>query len=299
MKDIFKRRHDRYLFALSAAAFAGSLVWTWQANREVRQMRAPPVALHPNPGGYRPVAHPEPAATRKPWPEPAAQAAGAGWVYELFTPPIIFYQRQSAAFVVMPPAGAVEAAPPFDFELAGVERERYRLQLAGYFGQPGGYTAIFANRGTPDPLLIREGNPDAASGFTLKSFSVRRVPPDRVEDVSISVTEVAVVAELFDDRTGSTVLFDSRRPAFTDAFVATIRSTGPDRTLREVRAGEVFSMGMRTYRIDRICLQPAEVTVDRRQTDLSLTESFVLRLPADPTPLSPSRPATGFATNKK
>lgn len=79
------------------------------------------------------------------WTEPTAQPAGADWVFDLFSPPRIWFDPARAAFVLEPPLGAPAALDP-GLRLHAVRAVPYRWQLAG-----------FAGEGAEARVLLRDG----------------------------------------------------------------------------------------------------------------------------------------------
>ncbi len=307
-KRFFILYYDRLLVGFALVALIVSVGWFWQAQGEVRRIRAQPVAVRLSNSAYQPVVLRPAAPASERWAKPTAQAAGAGWVYELFTPPVVFYHQKSATFTVIPPLDSTETNAPFTLELVSVKRELYRLQLAGYFGEPGAYTVVFTNPNAPGTVRAREGERLVDLGVLIKQFSVTRVALER-QGASTGF-EVAAQVELLDKHTGAAVMLDSRSQKFTEAPVALVRfsaSTGSSN--RAVREGEEFSDRGYIYRIERINPVPAEVTVTRTQPGVALSETKILHpsidtsaprkaLAQDSTHSLP-RLATGLVTKEK
>lgn len=214
------------------------------------------------------------AATHAPaaqWPKPLPQSGGQGWVYEVFTPPAIYYSPLAGTFTVMPP---VPDAGAFGFELVAVELEPYRLQLAGYYGNPDELVGAFTSRHLAAPLLGRNGRHFPELGLTLRNLEVRKVPVD-AGDV-VPAFEVAAIATLFDERAGTEVTLDSRVRKLTDTPLARLRFAN-ERQPRELREGDEFSDAVATYRIEHVQLDPPEVVISRRVASLPQPETRVLR----------------------
>jgi len=164
------------------------------------------------------------------WPVPEPQGRGPQWVFDVFTPPEIFYHPASQQFYVKavpppiePSVLANSLAEPQDEKpstprLLNVRRETYPLQLRGYIGgtegdgfagEPVGLLlGLFENRESGETLLLR-----------------RR---DRVGDLGIEVLDLRLEAWPFADSEAMT-LRDLRA-------VATIRDA--QREWRELREGE-------------------------------------------------------------
>jgi len=167
------------------------------------------------------------------WPEPEPQGRGPQWVFEVFTPPEIFYhplRQQFYVKAVFPSADPVIVSnslaestrgPRNLPRLLGVRHEDYPLQLSGYVGgatgdvfggESGGLLfGLFENRESGETLLLRGG--------------------DRVESLGIEVLDLRVEEQPLAE------------PAITPLrelrAVATIRSAQEDRrTLREGERAE-------------------------------------------------------------
>lgn len=223
-------------------------------------------------------------ATAAQWPKPLPQSGGQDWVYELFTPPAIYYSPLAGTFTVMPP---IPDAGAIGFELVAVELEPYRLQLAGYYGNPDELVGAFTSRHLAAPLLGRNGRHFPELGLTLRNLEVRKVPVD-AGDV-VPAFEVAAIATLFDERAGTVVTLDSRVRKLTDTPLARLRFAN-ERQPRELREGDEFSDAVATYRIEHVQLDPPEVVISRRVASLPQPETRVLR---------PAGSAAGAASPKK
>ena len=215
-------------------------------------------------------------ATAAQWPKPSPQSGGHGWVYEVFTPPVIYYSPLAGTFTVMPPETAAGA---YGFELLTVELEPYRLQLAGYYGNPDELVGAFTSRQLAAPLLGRNGRHFPELGLTLRNLEVRKVPVN--PGGPVPAFEVAAIATLFDERAGTEVTLDSRTRKLTDTPLARLRFAN-EKQPRELREGEEFSDASATYRIEHVQLDPPEVVISRRVANLLQPETKVLR-PVGPT----------------
>jgi hypothetical protein len=224
----------------------------------------------------------------------------------VFTPPVVFYDRQAASFSVTPAGASRGDERDLPFQLVKVERELFRVQLSGYAGTPGSYTAIFTRPGKAGALLVREGERMKETGLMLRHFEIQKRANGKTAERGSF--EIVAQAELQDERSGAITLLDSESKKYDDAPVATVHLSGPPDGLRQVREGEVIANDGGTYRISHIRSDPAEIIVTREQSG-QLLESKRLR-PADSNPAppvnisatpakSPFRPATGIADNIK
>lgn len=211
------------------------------------------------------------------WERPSAQSQGEGWIYEVFTPPVIYYHPAARSFAVTPPhyvVGSDDA--PFGWELLAVQRAPYRLQLAGYFGRPGDYLAAFVSADLSHTLLARPGQRFEKLDLSLRRFDVRKVsvPTDGVAGM---VYDVVAFATLHDARTGSEVVLDSRSPLLTDTLLAVFQIPGGKGRPQELFEGDSLRDEAANYRIERIHLDPPEVVMTRTVPGVPLPEMRIMR----------------------
>ena len=215
---------------------------------------------------------PTPSATPT-WEAPRAQSAGAGWIYEVFTPPPISFDAAARTFALSLPDGRAVHPAAFGLELLDVKPEPYRLQLVGYLGRPGDYLGAFFSPLTRETLLARSGRSFAGLGLALRSLEVRKV--ETGDDPTRPVGEIAALAVVQEEETGELVTLDSRTRKFTALPVAVLRlAAGP--SAREVREGEMIEHAGNAYRIERIQLDPPEVAVSRLHPGADRPETRVL-----------------------
>lgn len=274
MIRLLNASYDKFLPGLAALLLAAISGWFWRQQGEVRRIRAQPVAVQPAGAPYERANLRLPETKTAVWTKAPAQSQGGGWLYEVFTPPVIYYNAVARSFTVTPPMHQGELAIPFGLELLAVTQEQFRLQLAGYFGAPGDYLVAFTSPNRSETLLAREGRRFEDLGLTLKSFDVKRIVVEHHD--AWPVYDIAAFAVLTDDRIGGEVVLDNRARKYTDTPLAVLQPlTGGPR--REVHEGDTFSDENSTYRIERIQLDPPEVVVARTAPDLPQPETRILR----------------------
>ncbi len=274
MSQFLKTNYEKILVGLAAGAVVLSVGWAWRQQREIRALdeaRDAHVAMTGR--TYAASAWRVAAAERPVWPKAPEQSAGSGWLYELFTPPVIYYNTGAHSFAVTPPQyPALEGDASFGPQLVGVKRGLFRLQLVGYFGSPDNYLLAFESPGSPETMLARVGRRFEDLGLTLKSFEVKKVPVEH--DEPWPVYDVAGLATLVDERTGQEVVLDTRMRKYTDAALAVFQPAGGKP--RELREGDSYGDEGASYRVERIQLDPAEVVVSRTVPGLPVPETRAL-----------------------
>ena len=219
----------------------------------------------PVPANGRPVAKAgRTRALTKPWPwtEPAAQRRGRGWVYDVFTPPSLYYDPRARLLSAMPAAEAaradsIDAAP--DLELLTVRRGPFRLQLVGYAGGADDRRGIFANINTGETVIGREGERLAGQGLTVKSLSLKC--PGAGTDGSAATGDPVATAIMTDESTHEEMVLTNREQCLAGAPVGLFMSRKTPGFRRELREGESITVNGVNYCIERIDLQPPQVVV--------------------------------------
>ena len=262
------------LALVSVAAFAG-LAWREGAMDSVGRPALTGAA-------YTPVAVDAPVVKAETWDAPAPLARGRDWVYDVFTPPEIFYSARTRQFAVKPPAGTAEDAPeiPFGLELVAVKRDPFRLQLIGFVGEDADARGVFENRVSGEVFLAAAGRrvPDLA--LDIKAFSVRPEPvaiPD-----SMTVNQRVATAVIHDANSRQDVTLTQRERHFSGSVFALVAPPG-ETAPREVRAGDAFTLGDATYRIGKISLDPAAIEITKTAPSLDAPDRRTLPLRFDST----------------
>jgi hypothetical protein len=224
------------------------------------------------------------------WTPPSSQTRGRDWVYDTFTPPEIFYSSRTKHFTVKPPLsiseeGVVEEA--FGVELVSVRPEPFRLQLIGYVGEGAAARGTFENVATGEVVLGSAGRRITKLGLSIKSFEVKLVEIKAAG--SMTTRQRIASAVVVDDKTGAEVTITHRERHFTGGLSAFV-AYADEAATREVRAGETFSRGDVTYRVEKILLSPATIEIIKESPTLAQPDRRTLtpresdETPADATP---------------
>lgn len=260
---------------LASAAVCGVQAWRERSVGPVGR----PVLSGPI---YVPVAVDAPAVKAEVWDAPAPLARGREWVYDVFTPPEIFYSPRTRQFAVKPPPGVGDDTPelPFGVELVAVKRDPFRLQLIGYVGEDADARGVFENRMSGEIFLAAAGRRVPNLALTVKAFGVRREGIALPE--SMTVNQRVATAVIHDEQSRQDVTLTQRERHFSGNMFALVASTGETAT-REVRVGDVFKIGDANYRIEKIVLDPAAIEITKTAPTLELPERRTLPVRFDPT----------------
>lgn len=242
-----------------------------------------------------------PSAVSQTWVVPQSQSRGEDWVFDVFTPPVIYYDPSSREFAVTPPSlqpidnSAAEWAK-YEIELLGVRPRLYRLQLVGYAGEPGSYVATFEQTATGAILLVKEGETNPEAQVKLLSFQEEKIRTQREEDETPVLQDVGV-ARLHDLTTGQEVSLTNLETKLFSDLEARIRVKA-DRSIRLVRTGSRLAFPDGDYLIEDLSVDPEAAMIAKLSKDgtrrISKTLSPVSE--AEPAPRS-SRDATSPQDN--
>lgn len=223
------------------------------------------------------------------WVAPEPMSRGTDWVYDVFTPPEVYYDAQSGQFRLTPPSREVAISPNVisrtevrpGLTLHAVEREQFPLQLIGFVGEMGNYLGTFENKVTHETLLLREGAVVDALQMAVREFRVEQVARE-IPD-SMTVKERQAVAVIYDERTGEQTLLRQGEKALTSGRLASV-SLDMNGEVVIVVEGELIDAGEEQYRIEKIRLAPPEVDVSKERRSDGASESYTLR------PMAPKPP---------
>ena len=219
----------------------------------------------PLPVNGRPVAEAGPTGAlpkHSRWTEPAAQRRGRGWVYDVFTPPLLYYDPRARLLSALPAAEAARADPADaapDLELLTVRRGPFRLQLVGYAGGADDRRGIFANIDTGETVIGREGERLSGQGLTVKSLSLKF--PVAGSAGSAGTGDPVATAIVTDESTDEEMVLTNREQCLSGAPVGLFMSRKTPGLRRELREGESLTVNGVNYCIERIELQPPQVVV--------------------------------------
>lgn len=192
------------------------------------------------------------------WSAPDPQSAGLDWLFDLFTPPEIFFNPETEEYTVV--AEPPEPPAPFGIELVGVRSGEYRLQLTGWVtGRTGDYLIQLQNLETGMVSNVRVGRAYPDMDVEVRSFRVDREPVERGGQAAVNVDVGRLV--ILDTRTDREITLVSTERRLDDTPTAEFRSTtDPDREFRG-QAGHRFEHDGYAFIIEAI--SPPTVSVTR------------------------------------
>ena len=290
---------DRLALAVAGVFLLGAVGWFVAQAREVEAIRARPVPLPTIAVGYETRAVELPRVENRRWNAPEYSEVSAGWVFDTFTPPVIYYHRLTGRFTVTPPdystlsEDSAATSPKFDFgiELVEIQTLPFRLQLVGYAGGPGNYLGMFENVPTGETLLARSGRVLADLNLQIREVWVQReeiATPD-----SMPLVQTVARARVWDERTGEEIWLSSDERRVTGQPLARLR-LNPTGEERWVGLGDELQLDTRVFVLEGLSLNPPAVEVRVDEADQpSLRRQLVPVSPSAPPPtrgFSPDSP---------
>ncbi len=294
------KTNDTLFLAIGGLAVVGAGIWAVIQQGDINAFRAPPVA--PSSGlAYEPsvIAVSSPESRR--WAEAPSQSAGERWIYDVFTPPRIFYNTQTRQFTVVPPERPQPPGeeplppppPPFGLELVTVEQPLFRLQLVGYVGEGEQARGNFLNVETGAVVFGTTGRKFADLNLEIVRFSAERRVVQQPGGTTLVFVEATALVR--DTQTGAEVKLDTQTRVPDGTPVVVLRDT--EGTERRARSGEVITIGEATYRVGELTLDPPSAVVTKEDPALPepVTKTLVIPPPPPaPTAEAPENPGGSF-----
>ena len=216
------------------------------------------------------------------WASPEHQPRGTEWVFDVFTPPVIYYNPVNQEFSVTPPDMVVRNEDTdtlsFGLELLEVRPRPYRLQLVGYAGQEGSFVAYLKYLPNGNLLLARPGKLLVEAGAKIESFEVKQMQVE--QDGGTTVFEKVGVARIRDYDTGEEIYLTNRETKIYSDLEARFRSKG-DGAIHVVREGSQVELENGFYIIGDLSANPPEAMVTRISLDGTQRRSRLLTPPSN------------------
>ena len=269
---MFPRTSELCLVALSALCPLASATWFGCfADRAPIVIGAPArISLTADP--EKPFADDVSAGRVLSWLPPKPQSRSDEWIYDVFTPPEIFYDAGLKQFAVIPPRvagehadGVGESEPPPELLLVSVERPLFRLQLVGFFQSGSATFGLFENCLTTETFLANDGKALPQLGLEILDIQVQ--PQAVTSDGPAGASQALGWAVIRDQRTGETTRLSSAERSLSPRARARVVTSGEVETEHDVGDGDVIELGGATYEVARIQLLPPEVVIARRGSD--------------------------------
>lgn len=295
------KSQDKILFGAALVLLLASAGWALLQNSKIVALKAAPNTNVPQ-VAYVPTGTDAPRVSTRSWPQPPSQTRGIDWIYDVFTPPEIYYNESTKQFSVTPPENKVvtdpEPPPAFGLALVSIKQDAFRLQLVGYVGDVGDERGTFENAVSGETVIGRAGKVIPGLDLTIKSFGVKRnkiISPD-----SMPVYDTEATAVVVDTKTGEEIRLTNKARLIKGNPFAILKAEGATDTVTH-RAGEKFTVGDVTYTVVNVTAEPPSVVVTKETAQAATPETKTLTpaAPVDavaPSPGEAAKPAAAPAT---
>ena len=262
------KSQEKIIFGVALLGLVATAAWIALEIPKLNALRNAPIS-NSTPTPYVPTGVDAPTVSTSKWPSPTPQTRGLEWIYDVFTPPEIYYTEATKEFTVTPPSttGPVIVIPvekPFGVELTQVKQDVFRLQLVGYVGKVTDALGTFENTLTGETLLARAGKKFPALGLTVRTFEVQRklVPaPD-----SMPIYETVATAVVVDDKTNEEITLTNKTRVIKGTPIAVLKVSDSDKTF-EQKAATSFMVGLVRYTVLSVKIDPATAEVRKESSD--------------------------------
>lgn len=283
------KSQDKILFGAALLLLLASAGWMALQGPKLSQLNDSNV-VNPTSSDYVAAGIDAPAVATKTWPKAGAQSSGAEWVYDVFTPPEIYYDTVSKKFSVTPPIvlpPGPEVVVPFGVELVQIKPDAFKLQLVGYIGSEGDYRGTFENTVSGETVIGRAGKVIPSLGLTIKSFEVKKIKITSKESMDTYVTEA--IAVVVDTKTGDQVTLTNKQRSISGEPFAVLKVDGSDQPV-PYRAGATFQVGEAKYTVVTVTAEPPSAQVRKESSDLKepIIKTLTPFVPVAPLPDSPA-----------
>ena len=215
------------------------------------------------------------------WDPPEAQSMGREWIFEIFTPPLIYFDPETVRFTLTPPL-APEEEPPFGVRLVAIERELYRAQYAGHAGAEGRYFVELEDTSTGRYYRGRAGEVIPEMELEVRGFSAGQRMVTPAEPGGTPYLDRWVELTIFDRLKGETVVLTAEPRYAPEPLAVFVSEDGG--TERRRREGETFRLGEATFEVEAVDRLAGRVRLAKRALNGELLATETLTLPPASTP---------------
>lgn len=249
---------EKIAVGVGAVTFAAALIWGVLTVADTPEI---PVA-GVNAYGFdleRP--HSEGLSEEMEWRKPFSQG-GPNWIFDIFTPPVIYYDEATGSFTVTPPFQEVyEMADAFELRLLGIRREPFRFQLVSYAGSPGQYVITLENLETGKDVFCVPGETLAEHRIRVDRFVESREVPAALREGSTEVFDLVGQATITDLRTHQTYGLRHSRITYLDQPSAVFSNEEGMQIV--LQPGESWRSAKAVYLVSEIAPDKGQVTVEK------------------------------------
>ena len=285
---------DKLFLTIGGLALVLTSVWAFLEQSKI-SARGTPLNAPTGGSAYEPKEVKVSMPPSQSWAKAGAQPAGDNWIYNVFTPPKIYYNTYSKQFTVIPPelyvapveVGPLAPPPPPRpaIELVSVTQPLFRLQLVGYIGNEGNYRGTFNNETTGKTFFGTSGRKIPELNLEIVTFEAKRRKV--VVAGGSTIVDFVAYAVVRDAVTGREYMLHHDKRLPEGPLVATVKLT--DGSIKDVKTGDRLESEGSTFVIGDLTLYPPSVVVSKSggAGALPMTETLTVPPPVAPAPVTP------------
>ncbi len=286
---------DKLFLTIGGLALVLTSVWAFLEQSKI-SARGTPLNAPTGGSAYEPKEVKVSMPPSQSWAKAGAQPAGENWIYNVFTPPKIYYNTYSKQFTVIPPelyvapveVGPLAPPPPPRpaIELVSVTQPLFRLQLVGYIGNEGNYRGTFNNETTGKTFFGTSGRKIPELNLEIVTFEAKRRKV--VVAGGSTIIDVTAFAEVKDTLTGKLYRLVPEKRLPDGPLAATIKLV--DGTEKTIKSGDTVKSAEFTYVVGALTLDPPSIVVTRSGGAEAepIVETLTIPLPPAPAPVTPA-----------
>jgi hypothetical protein len=278
------KTNDNLYLAAGGVVLLGSCIWAFLQQSGIERLSE--VITAPASGvAYEPAPVALTTAESRQWAGPSSQPAGETWLFDVFTPPVIYYNTDTKKFTVTVPVPRKAEDPiqvvdtsmpaPYGLELVGVEQPLYRLQLVGYIGEGANARGNFLNVLTGEVIFGVKGKKLPSLNLEIVSFSAERVKTK--VDGGTEIIETIAKAVVRDTVTGEEIPLDAKIRRPEGPLMATFKKV--DGSTVSGKAGDVIALDGHVFVVGSLTSSPPSAVVTKSGGDLAQPEATTLVIP--------------------
>ncbi len=209
------------------------------------------------------------------WGKPTPQR-GANWIFDIFTPPVIYYDEDTETFTVTPPfPNAVPSEDPFELQLIEVSRQPFRLQLVSYAGAIGNYLLTLENLESGRDIFCAPGDDLIGLGVGILDFKEKRLVAASTGEGSTEAFDLVGEAVVEDLKSGKSYRLRHNEITYLDESIAEFRTLSGQQF--KLSQGDSWSSEEATYQVNSIQSDEGSVWVERILKDVGGKEAKLLQ----------------------
>jgi len=200
------------------------------------------------------------------WGKPYPQG-GPNWIFDIFTPPVIYYDEKTKTFTVTPPFPNEESEEePFELELIEIVPQPYRFQLVSYAGSRGNYLLTLENRETGKDVFCAPGETLSELGIRISSFREMRMVAETTQAGATEAFDLVGEATIEDLLSGKNYILKHDEVTYLENLIARFRT--PSGSTIALATSEIWESASANYKIGKVDGVSNSTTVEKTSTDV-------------------------------